>query len=487
MGEKLDIAVPQSTKWLYSVTGLGRDMAYTLVNYFIIYYLTMGLGLADWELGAVTIITVVMRFWDAVNDPVMGTIIDNTRSRWGKFKPWILIGAVLNSVTVFLFFHSFGLTGVPFLIYFTVIYLLWETTYTMNDIGYWSMLPSFSADPTEREKVGSLARVFASLGMFITIGLTPVLYGQMGTAPAFSMLGKIIPVIFLICQMVLVVFLRERKSVITSVQSKSGFMQMFKVLFKNDQLLVVVISILLFNTGYYLTTSFGPYFFDFTFADYRGYSFTIFSGILAVSQIAALSVYPLFAKRFTRRQLFTISIVLVAIGYGGFFIASYFTNIFPLAVAGLFMFSGQAFIQVLVLVMLADTIEYGQYKLGTRNESAVFALQPFVTKLASSLQAGLLSITLILSGLNRISEHVAKNMADADAKVVKEYIAQNLTPEMNSALRLAMVVVPMLLILASYLVFMRRYKLDEKRYGGIIAELKRRAADAPAAEYSPDA
>lgn len=145
--ENLDIRIPARNKWSYSIGCIGRDMCYTLVSYFIVYFLTNGIGLKDWELGAVTVIMVIARFWDAVNDPMMGTIVDNTRSRWGKFKPWTMTGALLNSIFVFLLFLDYGFTGVPYLALFTVIYVLWGMTYTMNDISYWAMMPSFSADP----------------------------------------------------------------------------------------------------------------------------------------------------------------------------------------------------------------------------------------------------------------------------------------------------------------------------------------------------
>lgn len=499
--ENLDIRIPARNKWSYSIGCIGRDMCYTLVSYFIVYFLTNGIGLKDWELGAVTVIMVIARFWDAVNDPMMGTIVDNTRSRWGKFKPWIMTGALLNSIFVFLLFLDYGFTGVPYLALFTVIYVLWGMTYTMNDISYWAMMPSFSADPKERESVGSLARIFASVGMFVVIALTPVLYGALTVKRAFLILASVIPIIFILCQALVCVGVKERKSIITSVQNKTTLKGMFRALLKNDQLLAMVVSILLFNVGYYVTTAFGPYFFDYTFGDYGGMSFTLFSVVLAVAQIVALALYPVIAKRIPRKRLYLIAVILVAAGYAVMMSAGYLLplNMIVVGVSGLFIFFGQALIQVLCLVMLADTIEYGQWKLGTRNESAVFALQPFVTKMASSIQVGIVSLTLIVSGLNRVSHSITQLVAelkdggmavDSINEQVKIYIANNVTDGMNLILRISMIILPTLLILLSYLVFRRWYKLDEERYRQIIGDLKERAAadnDAQAEKAPTDA
>ena len=103
----------------------------------------------------------------------MGMLVDNTKTRWGKFKPWILIGAILSSIFTIIFFYDFKIGGLGFVFVFTVNYLLWEISYTANDIAYWSMLPSLSKNQKEREKIGAIARICANLGMFtLVVGIT---------------------------------------------------------------------------------------------------------------------------------------------------------------------------------------------------------------------------------------------------------------------------------------------------------------------------
>ena len=133
------------TKWAYSSGGIGRDMAYTLVNIFLITYIQYTMKLSQAQFTAITIIIVVCRIWDAVFDPMMGTIIENTNFKYGKFKPWIIIGAVANSTFIALLF-SFRVEGWAFVAFFGVAFLFWGMTFSINDISYWSMLPSLTSE-----------------------------------------------------------------------------------------------------------------------------------------------------------------------------------------------------------------------------------------------------------------------------------------------------------------------------------------------------
>lgn len=475
--------VSNRTKYSYAMSGIGRDMMYALYSTYLIVFFTDALGLPNWQLIAVGTIIAVARIWDAVNDPIMGVIIDNTKTRFGKFKPWILIGALSSAVIFFLLFQDLNLMGTAFVVVFAILYILSGMTFTMNDISYWSMYPSLTTDPKEREKIGSLARVFASLGMFITIALVPIIYQNFGGGPkkAFSMIALVIGIIFIVSQIGLFFGVKEQKNIISNVkQEKTRFRDMLKIIFKNDQLVVIIIAIFLFNTGYFITTSLGIYFFNYDFNKYGGIEFTLFSVVLAVSQLSALMLFPMLAKKISRRKIFTMAIGMIAVGYALFMSVGYVfpMNMVTIGFAGLVLFSGQGFIQVLVLVMLADTIEYGQWKLGTRNESVVFAINPFVTKLATSVQTFVVAVTLATSGLNdRVIQPVteAKNanpgMSNED---VRALIASNVTEPMLLGLRTSMIIIPLLLILISYLIYRFKYKIDSKFYSQITKELTER-------------
>lgn len=138
-------------------------MLYSLVSMYLIFYLTDILQFPDSTLWWLNGILLVARIFDAVNDPIMGVFVDNTNSRFGKFKPWIAAGALLTGVFTVLMYTDFGFRGTSYLIYFAVIYFCWDIIFTANDIGYWSMLPSLSMDQKEREKIGAFARICADV------------------------------------------------------------------------------------------------------------------------------------------------------------------------------------------------------------------------------------------------------------------------------------------------------------------------------------
>ena len=144
------------TKWSYSLGGIGRDMTYALVATFFLTYVQYAVGLTKAQFSVIGVILIIGRVWDAVNDPIMGAIIENTRTRWGKFKPWVLIGAVFTAIVIIVMFNwrPMGNAGWNYVIFFAVIYLLWEIAFTMNDISYWSMLPALTTD----EKKGTASR-----------------------------------------------------------------------------------------------------------------------------------------------------------------------------------------------------------------------------------------------------------------------------------------------------------------------------------------
>ena len=133
------------TKWSYCIGATGRDMAYALISMFLLTYIQYTMKLTVAQYAVISAIMVVCLLWDAINDPMMGIIIENSHLKAGKFKPWIFIGVILNSLIIICLF-TVRPEGWGFVAFFGVGYLLWGMTYTMNDIAYWGMLPSLTSD-----------------------------------------------------------------------------------------------------------------------------------------------------------------------------------------------------------------------------------------------------------------------------------------------------------------------------------------------------
>jgi melibiose permease/lactose/raffinose/galactose permease len=444
-------------KYAFGLGTIGRDMLYTMISMFLTVYLTEVLNLDDKIMWWMTGILLAARIFDAVNDPIMGILVDNTNSRFGKYKPWIAIGAIGSAIFTILLFTDLGLTGAGYVCLFAIFYVMWDITFTANDIAYWSMMPSLTTDQKEREKIGALARIFANVGLFTVVGgivpiteaLTKAFDGNKKTA--YFVFVLIIAIFMVLGQCITLFGVKEAKGVF-KVEEKTSLKDMFMVIFKNDQLLYTSIAMVLFTIGYTTTTSFGLYFFKYAFKDEGMYG--PFAIILGVSQITALLIFPLFSKRFTRKQLYTGSSILVALGYLLFFFSP--MNMLYIGASGILIFLGQAFIQLLMLMFLTDTIEYGQWKFGKRNNSITLSLQPFINKMGAAVAGGIVSATVILSGINS-----AATPADV-------------TPEGLLLMKLSMLVLPIILIFAGYLVYLFKFKIDKKFYDKILSDLHER-------------
>ncbi len=440
----------------FGVGTIGRDMVYTLISMYLMYYLTDVLTLTDNTMIGVTIVFMVMRIFDAVNDPLMGMFVDNTKSRYGKFKPWIAGGALVASIFTVLMFIDFRLEGAAFIFVFALIYLLWEVSYTANDIAYWSMLPALSQDQKEREKIGSIARICANIGLFtLVVGIVPItkfLTELLGSEQlAYLLLAGILVVIMLLFQFIMLVFVKE-ENVQVEVEQHTGLGELFATIFKNDQLLWTTVSMCLFMIAYTTTTSFGLYYFEYVFADKDAYS--IFALVLGVSQITALALFPLFSKRFTRKALYRSGTILVVIGYVIFYLAK--ESLLIIGVAGVLLFVGQAFIQLLMLMFISDCVEYGELKLGRRNDSITLSLQPLINKIGGAIASGVVGMTVLWSGM--------KNARGP----------QDMTAEGITLFKFSMLIMPLILIALSYIIYARKYTINEENYAEMVAELAAR-------------
>lgn len=439
-------------RYFFGLGTVGRDMLYSMVSMYLMVYLTEILNLPDSTMWWMTGVFTILRIFDAVNDPIMGFLVDNTHSRFGKFKPWITIGGLFGGVLTVLFFTDLGFTGRGYVISFTVIYLLWDFIYGANDIAYWSMLPSLTMDQKEREKTGSFARICANIGMYmVVVGILPITKAIGGGKKAWFIFALGVAVIMWVFLCFTIFGVKENR-VFYKEEEKTSLKEMFSVLFKNDQLLFTAISMALFMIGYCTTASFGVYFFKYAFKDENMYS--VFAGILGISQLLALSSFNVFSKKYSRKQLYAFATVLVVLGYIIFFFSP--MNILFIGFAGVLLFVGQAFIQMLMLMFLTDTVEYGQWKLGRRNESITFSVQPFINKIGGAIASGIVGAALIISGINRAA---TPNDVTAGGLLI---------------MKLAMLILPLILIAAGYMVYRFKFKIDKEMFDKIVSDLEKR-------------
>ncbi len=431
---------------------IGRDMFYAFEANTLLHFLTYVLDLPLWVFGAASMILSVMRIFDAFNDPITGLLIDNIRSPWGKFKPAILVGGILSAIFSVLLFANIG-TGWGFIILFAVAYFLWDVAYGVNDIGYWTLLPVLSSDQKQREKTGAFARICANIGMYIVmVAWQPVTTALGNTPEVWFWCAVVIAVIYLLGLLFPLLGVKEKR-IAPEKQESTSVRQMFTALLKNDQLMWTTLSMGLFMVGYCTTVNFAVTYMKYLFGDEGMY--VVLVGVVGVSQLGTLAVYPAVARKMNRRSLYTLGTVLVLIGYAIFFFAE--VSILLIALGAVLVFVGQAFIQTLMLMFLADTVEYGQWKLGKRNESITFSIQPLINKIGGALATGIVSITLIFSGV-KVDGGTA-DMIGADGKMI---------------IKLAMFVIPLIMIIAGYIIYLKKYRISEEFYAEMLSDLESR-------------
>ena len=431
---------------------VGRDMFYTFESNAILYFLSDVLGLQVWEFAAVSALLSGLRIFDAFNDPITGLVIDNIRSPWGKFKPAILVGGILSSLFYVLLFAGIGV-GWTFIGIFGLAYLLWDISFGINDIGYWTLLPAMSTDQKQREKMGTFARICANIGMYIVmIAWQPVTSALGDTPKVWFWCAVVIAAVYMLGLLFPLLGVKERRAA-PEQQESTSLKQMWRAIVSNDQLLWTTLAMGLFNAGNFTTVGFALYYMKYIFGNEGLYVVVV--AVVGVAQLSALGVYPVVARKLNRKQLYTLATVLVIAGYLVFFFAE--LSIVLVALGSVLVFVGQAFIQTLMLMFLSDTVEYGHWKLGKRNESVTFSIQPLLNKLGGALSTGMVSATLLITGIK-----------------IDGGTADFIAPDKVILFKIAMFVIPLICIIAGYMIYRKKYIIDETFYGKMIRDLENR-------------
>lgn len=490
-----EATVFKRNKWAYSVPGFGRDMAYTLFATYVLTYVLFTRSVTPEQFATLGIILAIFRVWDALNDPVMGGIIENTRSKFGKFKPWILAGAVTNAAVLIAMFTN-RVEGWAFVWLFAVLYLLWDITWTMNDIAYWSMLPSLTSDPKGRNSVTSMANLFASIGAIAATGLIPIFTNGQNAIGGNSISGYTAVVIFIaitlvISQVLVCLLVKKNNTRRPEKEEKVGLKKMFQVIFHNDQLLWVTLIMLLYNLGSTLITAFGVNYMYLSFG-YNGFIVTIFVAFWAIASVAINALYPALAAKFSRKVLSKLAFIMTAIGYALFFFGGTLIpntealktlNVALLCLEAFIIGFGQSLFYMVTTICLTNTIEYNQYKTGERDEAIIFSLRPFMAKMGSALQQVVITVVYIAIGMTTLTNGIAEVEKNSNMQLIDETAkADQIAALLNAApssmvlwLRVCMTILPIILIGWAWLIMRKRVKIGEQEYQRMLEEIAKRA------------
>ncbi len=463
------------SKVSYGLGAVGKDMVYMLSASYVLYYFQDIIGVSAAIMG---VILLGARIFDAFNDPVMGVIVAKTKTKIGKFRPWLLVGTLTNAVILFLMFSCPpDLSAGGLAAYAAVTYILWGVTYTMMDIPYWSMIPAFTGAGKERENLTTLARSCAGVGSAIITIITMIVVRMLGTKFAgagaaaqqiervgFKWFALFVAILFIIFIILTCLNIHEKS---TTDMKAASVKDMFRALVQNDQAMTVVIAIVLINCSIYITSNLVIYFFKYDFGGTGWYnSYTLFNTFGGAIQILSMMVmYPLLRKFMSSIKVFFVSLGMAMAGYVSLLaIASTnMNNVFILFIPAFFIFAANGMLSVLTTVFLANTVEYGELKNKRRDESVIFSMQTFVVKLASGIAAFIASLCL---QFNRLSD-AATSTADQTVDFSKA-----VSDSAKMGLRMTMALIPIAGLLFALFWFKKKYILTDKKIEEIAEQVK---------------
>ena len=481
---------------MFPLGTVGRDMVYNLVTSYLLTFVLFTRNLNAAQLSAITAIMVAARIFDALNDPVMGNIIERTRTRWGKFKPWLVIGILTTSLVVYATFNV-KLQGWQFVWFFGAMYFLYSITYTMHDIAYWGMVPALSSDANTRNQLTSRATLFAGIGGVLAASLIPnftagdnALGGNAVTA--YGLVALAIAIIAPIFLAFTVFGVKELRDYGNEPAPPVSFKKIIGTITGNDQLLWISLIFLLQQIGNGIVMSGVGQTYIYVEFGYKGIFFTAFQ-MLGMFVTAFLMIfYPAISRRVNRKKLMDVLMIVGLVGYAvmllpGLLMPGAGMPKFILITVGYMLANfGQYGFYLIMMISIMNTVEYNELKHGTRDEGIVSSLRPFLTKLASALTVAIANVTYLTFHILEYTNGIAGFEQQANqGAITSEQKADAITNLLQGVhhgqsvgLLLVMTVLPCALMFASYVLYQRRYKLDETEYDRICAELEERKAKA---------
>ena len=479
--EKTAGGLSRRNLWAYPVGTVGRDMAGCMFTNYLLTYVLFTKTLTSVQFACISVIMVAARVFDAFNDPIMGNVVEATRTRWGKFKPWIAIGGVL-SVIVFITSFSTTLQGWAYVAAFGLLYFAYSVVFTMNDIAYWGMLPSLSSDPKERDTLVTLMSVFICVGQFAVAGIVPTVVAG-NAIQAYRVTALIVALAFIAFQTLVVLGVREAPR--RDDAEKVTLRKMFTIFMRNDQLVPIGIASLLFNIGNGLLIIFGVnfFYFEFGYAD-SGDLIFLFTVMYGLGTLFSQALYAFISSRMHRMTILKICMAAIAVGYGMLMGFGYVLpkNVVLLNAIGFIIFFFQGLYNLAVIVMLNNTIEYDELRFGERHDSVISAIRSFSVKLAGAVNQGISALVLIISGIYTVSQNISGleievgkgGMTSAQALEKANAFTAQVQPRQTLLLRIGMVVIPVLALTCAYVLIRKKYKITEEAYQKMVAEIAAR-------------
>ena len=458
----------------YAFGNLGQAAFYNAMSTYFIVYVTSCLfsgvdkALAAKLIGVITSLVVIIRIAEIFVDPLLGNLVDNTTTKWGRFRPWQFIGGLVSSVLIMLIFSGmFGLVNVNttlFIVLFVITFIVLDVFYSLRDISYWGMIPALSSDSHERSTYTALGSFTGSIGgNAITILVIPVVtyFSWVFTGEnaehqsGWTAFGIIVAVLGIMTAWTVAFGTRENQSALrANAEDNGGPLQAFKAVFQNDQLLWVALSYLLYAIANVTTTGVLLFLFKFVLDNQAAFSAT---GVIAmIAGLVMSPLYPILNRYIPRRYLYIGGMVSMIVAY--VMLALFSSNIVLVFIALVLFYVPGTLIMMTVILSLTDSIEYGQLKNGKRNEAVTLSIRPMLDKIGGALSNGIVGFIALAAGMT----------GDATAA--------DMTPTNIHVFKICAFYAPLILIVLSLVVFVSKVKITEKMHAQIVDELEAKLA-----------
>ena len=462
----------------YSFGAFGNDSFYGLLSGYLIMFITSHLfntGNAAEDakmISMVTLIIMALRIVELFIDPFIGNAIDRTKTRWGHFRPWVVVGGSISAVILLMLFTNLGGLYQKNAVLYMVASaggnkvagndapaVAYSTVYSFKDVGFWSMLPSLTTSSREREKTATYARVGSTVGgglVGILVMPAVIFFSAKATSTGddrgWFIFAAIICTIAFVSAWCVGLFTREVNSDIRkNKQDTKGIVGIFKALSGNDQLMWVALAYLFYGIAINITNSLEVYYFTYIMGMPK--AFSIFSTINIFLGIIATSLFPILSKKLSRKVLFTSCLVVMLCGMGLFAVAG--SNLpLVLVAASVFGFP-QQMVFLIVLMVITDSVEYGQLKLGHRDESLALSVRPLIDKFGGAVSNGVVGQIAIMAGMTTGAT------------------ASSITASGKMNFKIMMFAVPAVMLVIAIIIFASKVILSEKKHAEIVAELEK--------------
>lgn len=395
----------------YSLCGFGQNIICTIIGSYLTVFMTDAIGFSAL---AVAFLMLGARIFDALNDPIMGSIVDRTRSKWGKCRPylkWMALPIAMMTVICFLPWYPKNAGGFTAL---SIMYIIWSVIYTVADVPYWGLSTAMSNDTYRRGNLLTIARLFCTAGAGIITVLVPIITDNLtkGLTPAEA--GATLRLTYFIiaivgCVISLPLFFLGFKNTVERNQTDEqppSLKHNLKLLFKNKPLMLIVLSGIGGAARMLFTYTGGLYFAKYVMGKESMYS--LFTMAIVPGGLIASLLVPFFTKKFGKRNTYIWSHIvggvamLLAFIIGIAFDHGNYSNtittvvlIIALVVAGV----PSGFGNILTYAMIGDTVEYLELKTGERAEGICFAMQTLINKIGMAVGAFVGVLAYYMAGI----------------------------------------------------------------------------------------